>query len=158
MKEISQSGQWKWVLHWIQAVFWGYYCFWLSLEIGWLLFIPLGGLLPNLWPSYHTVQRNTNLTLEQFSSSSTQIVGNLITTERLQFSNLPFQRERNCKIGSINLSVFQYYCQLSVFQALIQMRILLYSGATKDRGRGPCCHLHCSVVRMILATSTSFWA
>ena len=94
----EKSGQWKWALHWIQALFWGYYCFWLSLEIGWLLFIPVGGLQPNLWPklSQRTGKHKLKIVAILFKFN-TEIVRNLITAERLQFSNLPFQRERDWK-------------------------------------------------------------
>lgn len=100
----KKSGQWKWALRWLQALFWGYYCFWLSLETGWLLFIPRGGLQPNLWPklSQDTGKHKLKIVTVLFKFN-TQIVRNPIITEGLGFSNLPFQRERSCKLGSINL-------------------------------------------------------
>lgn len=94
----EMSGQWKWVLRWIQALFWGYYCFWLRPDIGWLFFIPLGGLQSNLWPklSQGTGKHKLKIVAVLFKFN-TEIVRDLITTDRLQFSNLPFQRKRDCQ-------------------------------------------------------------
>lgn len=108
----GKSGQWKWALHWIQALFWGYYCFWLSLEIGWLLFIPVGGLQPNLWPklSQRTGKHKLKIVAILFKFN-TEIVRNLITAERLRFSNLPFRRERDWKKTSSSFQLRPERCQ-----------------------------------------------
>lgn len=111
---------------------WGYYCSWLSLKIGWLLFIPLGGLQPNLWPKLSQGTRKHTLKIVAFLFRFNRD-RNPITMERWQFSNLPFFPKG--KRLQRNPSLFQ---------------------ATEGGERSAHCHFSDFVVRrMTLATSAS---
>lgn len=97
-----------------------FYCLWLSLESGCLLFIPLGGLLPNLWPKLsQRIEKHKLKTLGILFKCNTEIVRNLNAMRDYGFLIYPSKGKETAKKGSVNLHQLQY------FTVSIQTRMLL---------------------------------